>query len=265
MSENDTSSAEITEETHRWFLPFNIGINKLDIIVKAFFAAGADAHSVSSSDLGARTGIHVRTLEPNIRFLSAMGIIRLEEGKEDAYLLTDKGAAYAKALGARDIKEASTILKELFVSNLKGLVDFVEIRKSSKDLNFDLLFSQIKTMARLKEDEKYPRGVSAPYQAGIYTLIDLLKRADIVPSDLRPEKEPPRVAISTKKVQRLEPQVQRPAIQRAQTQLGTARPGETLPFVINISVEAKDAESIRQLIDLIRELRGKTGEQESQA
>lgn len=262
MSEESVSSVEAKEEAQKWPLPFNISISKLDLIVKAFFAAEADTHPASSSDIGSRTGIHLGTLEKNIRFLSKMGFIKLEEGKRDSYLLTEKGTAYAKALGAGDIKQASTILKELFESNFKELVDFIEIRKSSKELTFELLFSQIKTMARLKEDEKYPRGISAPYQAGIYTLIDLLKRAEIIPPDIKPEKELSRVTVAARK-QRLGPSVKETPTQAVQTQIST-QPGGTLPFVLNISIEAKDAEAIKQLISLIRELRGKSEEQPSQ-
>jgi predicted transcriptional regulator len=265
MSEKDITSVETEKETQKWPLPFNIGINKLDIIVKALFQAGADTHSVSLGDIGPRTGINLRTLERNIEFLLKIGIIRLEEGKKDSYLLTEKGAEYAKALGTGDMKQTSTILKELFKHNFKELVDFVELRKSSNELTFELLFSQIKTMARLKESEKYPLGVSAPYRAGIYTLIDLLKRADIVPPDIKPEKEPSRAVTTAKKKISLERAVKETPTQTAPMQISAQSSG-TLPFVVNInvSIEAKDPESIKQLIELIRELRSEFGRQTSQ-
>jgi predicted transcriptional regulator len=263
MAEKDITSVETERETQKWPLPFNIGINKLDLIVKAFFQAGADANPVSLRDIGSRTGINLNTLEPNIKFLLKIGIIKLEEGKKDSYLLTEKGAEYAKALGTGDIKQTSTILKELFEHNFKELVDFVELRKSSNELTFELLFSQIKTMARLKESEKYPLGVSAPYKVGIYTLIDLLKRAGIVPPDIKPEKEPSRAVILAKKKIPPERVVKETPTQIAPIQI-SAQPVGALPFVINISIEAKDAESIKQLIELIKELRSEFGRQTSQ-
>jgi predicted transcriptional regulator len=263
VSEKDITSVETEKEAQKWPLPFNIGINKLDLIVKAFFQAGADVNPVSLRDIGSRTGINLNTLEPNIKFLLKIGIIRLEEGKKDSYLLTEKGVEYAKALGTGDMKQASTILKELFKHNFKELVDFVELRKSSNELTFELLFSQIKTMARLKESEKYPLGVSAPYKAGIYALIDLLKRADIVPPDIKPEKEPSRAVTIAKKKTSLGLAVKETPIQKAPIQVG-AQTSVTLPFVINISIEAKDAESIKQLIELIKELRSEFGRQISQ-
>ncbi|RLI41138.1 hypothetical protein DRO69_11960 [Candidatus Bathyarchaeota archaeon] len=255
MSEENASSAEAKEEMLKWPIPVNIGIGKLDSIVKAFFAAKADVQAVSLTDLESRTGIYPRTLKANIEFLSKLGIIKLEEGKRDSYLLTEKGAEYAKALSAGDVKQTSIILKELFESNFKELVDFVEIRKSSNELAFESLFSHIKTMARLKEYEKYPRGVSPPYRAGIYTLIKLLKRAEIVPLETKREKETPsQVTAPAKKRPQLETAVKKTRTQAVQTQI-SVQPSGTLPFVINISIEAKDAESIKQLIELIKELR----------
>jgi hypothetical protein len=51
MSEKDIASVETEKETQKWPLPFNIGINKLDLIVKAFFQAGADVNPVSLRDI----------------------------------------------------------------------------------------------------------------------------------------------------------------------------------------------------------------------
>jgi hypothetical protein len=184
--------------------------------------------------------------------------MKLEEGKKDSYLLTEKGTEYAKALGTGDTEQTSTTLRELFEHNFKELVDFIDIRKSSNELTFELLFSQIKTMARLKESDKYPLGVSAPYKAGIYTLIDLLKRADIIPSDIKPEKEPSRVATPAKKKMTMKPVVKEIPTPITPAQIGI-QPSGNLPFVINISIEAKDAESIKQLIALIKELRSEFG------
>lgn len=256
MSEKDEVAPEAAEEAQKWPLPYNIGMDKLDLIVKAFFQAGADTQKVSAKDLLGRTGLNVNTIKGNIKFLSAIGILKPGEEK-DSYMFEPKGATYAKALATNDDKTFSEVLKELMTNSyLKELIDYAELQKSS-GLTFEQLFQHIRGMARLKEDPKYgTRGIASPYSTGIAALIDLLARAGIVSQDIIEKKEAVRMPTSVRKVAQKTEQ-QPSAGTRITTTIGPTQGTVTnFPFTLNITIEAKDPESIKQLISLIRELRG---------
>jgi hypothetical protein len=263
VSEKDEILAETVEEQPKWPLPFNVGMDKLDMIVKAFRQAGADTKKVSANDLSA-TGLNLNSIKANIKFLSAIGILKPTEEK-DSYMLVGKGVTYAMALATKDEKTSSALLKELLNdSYLKALINYIELQEN---LNFEQLFEHIKGMARLKEDSKYgTRGIAPPYSTGILALIDLLIRAGFVSPNIIEKKETIRPTATAKK----SPAPSRKAttmIPKSEQQNG-AEPGSkgaaaiiqgnvnAIPFTLNITIEAKDSESIRQLIAVIRELKG---------
>jgi hypothetical protein len=266
VSGKDESVAETVEEQPKWPLPFNVGMDKLDMIVKAFRQAGADTKKVSANDLSA-TGLNLNSIKANIKFLSAIGILKPTEEK-DSYTLVGKGVTYATALATKDEKTASAALKELLNdSYLKALINFIELQEN---LNFEQLFEHIKGMARLKEDSKYgTRGIAPPYNTGIFALIDLLIRAGFVSPNIIEKKETTRPPATAKKS--VSPSRKASAIIQNEQQNGpeTGSKGVTIrgnvnaiPFTLNITIEAKDSESIRQLIAVIRELKGELLQQE---
>jgi hypothetical protein len=253
-----TEQKEAEEEILKWPLPFNISIDKLDVIVKAFFQGQADTRSVSSSEISRTTGIHDRTLKPNIKFLQALKILKTGEGT-DSYTFEPKGKEYAQNLATNNMPQTASILKGLLSDNLKELVTFVELKKSTGELNFESLFTHIKAMARLKDDPKYPRGVAAPYSAGITTVISLLTRAGITPADILTTRETPKGAVKKVKIP-VQTKLVEPAPLPVAARVEQKIEGQTtnLPLTININVEAKDPESIRELINLLKELRQQT-------
>ena len=255
-SAESLESNESSGETLKWPIPFNIGIDKLDVIVKAFFQGQADTRSISAAEIARTTGISPKTLKSNFKFLQALKILKTGEGT-DAYTFEEKGKEYAQSLATGDMQQASTILKGLLVDNLKELVTFVELKKSSGDLNFESLFLHIKAMARLKDDPKFPRGVSGPYSSGITTLVALLIRAGIAPTDLLNTKEAPKGTTIKKAKSPVQTKLVEPAPLPTPITVEQKIEGQSanLPLTININVEAKDPESIRELINLLKELR----------
>lgn len=159
------------------------------------------------------------------------------------------------------MQQASTVLKGLLGDNLKELVTFVELKKSTGELNFESLFSHIKAMARLKDDPKFPRGVSGPYSSGITTLVSLLIRAGIAPTDLLNTKDAPKGTIVKKTKNPVQSKLVEPTPLPAPIKIEQKIEGHgvNLPLTININVEANNPESIRELINLLRELRQQTG------
>jgi hypothetical protein len=254
---------EDKEPSLKWPVPFNVSMDKLDVIVKGFFQGQADSKPMTLQELSRSTGVYRTTAKANANFLEAVKILKAG-GEEDAYLFESKGADYARALSDKNAAEASSILKELLVeSPLNELVNFAELQKSSGKLDYDALFTHIKVTARLKDNPKFPHGVSPPYSTGIRTLIDLLVRANIVPQDIiATRKEVAKTTSRTSRMLKLEP---KPKVDVASQQPST--PAKTIvkqeiqgqlsnfPITITISVEAKDPESIKELINLLRELK----------
>ena len=257
MAEKEELVPETPEEMVKWPLPFNIALEKLDRIVKAFFQAQADTKKVLANDLPGRTGLNPATIKANAKFLAAVGILKPTEEK-NSYTLEPKGAEYAKALASNDEKQYSAFLKDILTNSfLKELIDYIELQGSG--LVYEQLFQHIKTMARLKEDPKFgTSGIAAPYATGISTLIDLLCRAGIVSKEIMAKKE----TVKSAMVPRKSPQkVERKTLEEVTPEkksIVESFHGNTtgVPFTVSISVEAKDPESIKQLINLVRELRG---------
>ncbi len=247
-----TDDAESKESGYP--LPFNLSLDKLDLITKAFFQAKADQKPVQAMDLEKRTGVYNKTIRANARFLTRIGVLKFD-AKTTAYTLTEQGASYAKLLSSGDIDGAGKILSQLMPSShLRELLDYIELHKSSGDLEYQHVFSHIKTLARLKEDAKYPHGVAAPYSAGITTLIDLMIRAQILPNDIRPDKETattPTVPHRVKGGHAVKKET--PLLKRTRTETSTML--DSIPITINITIEAKDAEVVKQLILLLRDLK----------
>ncbi len=245
--------AEEVEEPTGWIIPFNLSLEKLDKITKACFAAKADKGPVSVDDVSRIAGIHARTVAPNIRFLAAIGIV--EQQGDEGFTLSAKGAEYAKQLGSGDLQKAGAILKEILPeSHLNELIGFSQVEGTG--LNYDAIFNHIKTLARLKEDEE--GDVSAPFKAGIRCLISLLARGEFVSSDLLEE---PKVSRSAGLTERKTRQAKESTRAESKGGLKSSPSGAGLksdafsPFNLNISIEAKDPESIKQVMELIKFLR----------
>ena len=251
------------EPSLKWPVPFNVSLDKLDVMVKGFFQGQADSKPMTLQELSRSSGVYKTTAKANANFLEAVKILKAGEEK-DSYLFESKGANYARALSDNNAAEASSILKELLmVSPLKELVNFAELQKSSGKLDYDALFTHIKAIARLKDNPKFPYGVSAPYSTGIRTLIDLLVRANIVPKDIiTTRKEGAKTISRTPKLPKLEPKPKADvAPQESSTPAKAIVKQEihgqlsNFPITITISVEAKDPESIKELINLLKELK----------
>ena len=264
MSEKEEIVPEAGEESSNWLLPYNIGIDKLELIVKAFFQAKADTQKVSPTELLGRTGLNINTIKGNMKFLVAVGILKPSDEK-DSYTLEPKGTTYSKAIATNDEATTSTTLKELLINSyLKELIDYAQ---NVQALTFEQLFQHIKGMARLKEDPKYkPWGIAGPYVAGIICIINLLVKAGIVSQDLIAKEEmvrPPTLARKTsaslrKSTQKAEQQSTEVHEKVTNTIGSIEKIGPNIPLTINIVIEAKDPESIKQLIAIIKELKGQT-------
>ncbi len=197
VTQQITSDEKPTSKAQAWPRPFNISLETLELIIKAFFRAGGDRQPVSAADLSKTAGLNATTVKSNCRFLVSLGILLQVEGQ--TYSLTQKGSDYVTAISSGDDVHTSALIKELIANSpLRDLQGFIELR-GAQQLSYEQLFAHIKTMARLSENPKYPRGIAGPYVTGINTLIDLFVKGQILPSDFRTAKTDTKPSSTTRK------------------------------------------------------------------
>jgi hypothetical protein len=113
-------------------------------------------------------------------------------------------------------------------------------------------------MARLSENpEKYrsTRGVAPPYYTGIRTLIDLLVRATILPQDFKQSGSLRDSGARQQQSQQREHRRQDDSSLSKQSGSGNLGSQLNTPYNLNIVIEAKDSEAIKQIIELLKFLR----------
>jgi hypothetical protein len=197
VTQQITSDEKPSSKGQSWPLPFNISLETLELIIKGFFQAGGDTRPVSAPDLSKTTGLNATTVKSNCRFLVSFGILHRTDGQ--MYSLTQKGSDYVKSISSGDELHASALVKELTANSpLRDLQGFIELRGAGQ-LSYEQLFTHIRTMARLPENPKYPRGIAGPYVTGINTLIDLLVKGQILPTNFRTAKTDAQPGSTTRK------------------------------------------------------------------
>jgi large-conductance mechanosensitive channel len=179
-----------TVEVEKWIIPFGAKLDTVNMILKAFFIAGADKNFVSQDKIGQNTGLGRGTIGPNLSFLVFAQALEKNEKDTKLYKLTEKGTKYAKAASESNKEEMSKEIKSILDGSFKELVNFVNLRKSSGKIDFDTIFNHIKTMARIKDEPNRSRGVNPAYASGISTLIDMLILAGIVDDSIKPVEQP---------------------------------------------------------------------------
>lgn len=252
VTQQITSDERPTSKAQSWSLPFNISLETLELIIRAFFQAGGDRQPVSAADLSKTTGLNATTVKSNCRFLVSLGILLRTEGQ--GYSLTPKGSDYVTTISSGDDLHTSALIKELIANSpLQDLRGFIELRGAGQ-LSYEQLFAHIKTMARLPENPKYPRGVAGPYVTGINTLIDFFVKGQILPADFRTAKMDMKTGGIMKKADATgKMRIQKDRV-RSSTESSSSVQVPT-PVSLSIVIEARDAASIKELITLIRELR----------
>jgi hypothetical protein len=243
------------EAASSWLVPFNLSIDTLDKIVKACFRARADTEFVSLQDIANRAGVNARTVAPNLRFLASIRVLERDEA-ERKFKLSTKGTDYAKFLGSGDTTKAGEVLRELLPkSHLNELLGFTEVQ--GPGLTYDSLSNHIKTLGRMKVDNQ--GDVSSPFKSGIRTLISLLSRAAYVSSEILLQAETSKPSTAGNK--RLSKRIMEHGGAESKVTASHISGGDNsgspvaLPTTINISIEAKDPESIKQVMELLRQLR----------
>ena len=246
------------DEESGWSIPQNLSIDKFDRIVVACHKAEADKRPVDSTRIATIAGIDARTTVPNLRFLEDIGVLSTAN-KGKSYSLTEKGTKYSESLSSNQVEEAAPVLRELLTSShLKDLITYLEVQKGSKQLAYDSVFSKITSMARIIPNEQGQ--LSGRMSSGIRCLISLLERAQFVPSGFSQQA----TVKTTEPTARKLPKPLRAKHKEGVDENESGTSGEVRgnmrmaspPFNITINIEAKDAESIKQLRALIKELLG---------
>ena len=168
------------EKEKKWSMPFNIGYESFQLIIKTLFQQKADVEPVPLSRIGSIAGLNPKTISSNMTFLKAINIINDET--KDGYQLTPWGVEYARALYTNDkntIKEKS--LELIQNSHLKSLADKIDLKKDS--ITLDEIYLFIKGQGRYAEGGG-TTGMTPPYATGAKALLNIFDEAGILPESL---------------------------------------------------------------------------------
>lgn len=162
----------------KWSMPFNIGYESFQLILKTLFQQKADVNPVPLSRIGSIAGLNPKTISSNMTFLKAIKVVK-EESK-DGYMLTPRGVQYARGFYMNDpkiIKEKSIeIIKN---SHLKTLYDVIDIKKDS--ITISDVYSFVRGEGRYAEGAGIT-GMTPPYATGAKTLLHIFKDAGFLPN-----------------------------------------------------------------------------------
>ena len=165
-------------------IPFGATLKTLTMILRGMYIAEADKNFVTKDIIRKNTGL--KAVDGNLPFLVYLKAIEKNEKDAKLFKLTDGGTRFAKAANAEDNEALSKEMKNLLDASYPQIINFITLRKSSGKLDFETVFSHIKTEARVKADLKNPRGVNPAYAVGIFALIDMLILAGYLEETIKP-------------------------------------------------------------------------------
>ena len=181
MAEEKQNSSPIDDKLT---IPFGATLKTINLILKGLYIAGADKNFLTKEMIRKNTG--VKAAENNLPFLIFLKAIERNDKDSKLYRLTEVGARYAKAANANDNAEMAKEMKNLLDVSYSEIVNFITLRKSAGNLDFDTLFNHLKAEARIKEDTKGSRGVNPAYAVGIFALIDMMILAGYADESIKP-------------------------------------------------------------------------------
>jgi len=167
-------------------IPIGIDIGKWKLVVRGLKQLGADEKNVAGDELAKLTNIHINTISNNLKFLHQLEFID-PDCKISSIKLTTIGTEFAKALIMKNETQQKEILSSAFKEKFKDLIAFYDLHKQNQDLNFEMLFNQIKLLSNSPDVVGLSGNTYPVYRTGIYTLINLLIFADIVDESYDPE------------------------------------------------------------------------------
>lgn len=178
-----------TQNDSKLQIPFGATLKTLTMILRGMFIAEADKNFVTKEIIRKNTGL--KAVEGNLPFLVYLKAIEKDQKDPKLFRLTEIGTRFAKSANANDNVETSKEMKNLLEVAYPQIINFVKLRNSSGNLDFDTVFNYIKTEARLKEDPKNPRGINPAYAVGVFALIDMLILAGYLDDSIKPKEIAP--------------------------------------------------------------------------
>ena len=162
----------MVEKEEKWTFPFNIGYEGFKTIITSLHTTNADKKILTVAKVSETSSMSNKTVGPNLKFLENVGI--LSGDHKSGYKFTDKGIEYGKAVTMEDEDSISSLTLDFIKSShLNDLAKFIETHK--KDLKIGKIFKLISSLGKIS--------MSAPYTAGIKTLLYMFQDANLLPED----------------------------------------------------------------------------------
>lgn len=167
-------------ESKKWVIPFNIGYDSFQLILKTMFQQKGDQNYVPLDRLISITQLGQGTIRGNMSFLKSINAATGDT--KIGFMLTDMGKDYAKAIFANNSELIKTTSSKLIEnSHLQSLLSIIEIKGGK--ITVDDLYDFIRSEGRFADGTGHT-GMSGPYASGARTLLHIFKNAGKLPENL---------------------------------------------------------------------------------
>lgn len=154
-------------------IPIGVDFERWIFLVRGLKQIGADVKAIDGKELETLTKIPYTTISSNLKFLHNIDFIT-KDSKITSIQLTPKGIEFAKSLIMKDKTKQKELLAPIIQETFKDLLTFYELHIQNGDLDFEMLFNQLKLLSNSPDVNGQSGNTYPAYRTGIYTALNML-------------------------------------------------------------------------------------------
>ena len=162
-----------TKDFDSMAIPIGVDFERWFFLVRGLKQVGADTKPIDGHELETLTKIPYTTISGNLKFLHQIDFIT-KDSKTSSIQLSAQGIEFTNALIMQDENKQKEILTPIFQETFKELLSFYDLHAQNNDLNFEMLFNQLKILSKSPDVTGKSGNTYPPYRTGIYTAFNLL-------------------------------------------------------------------------------------------
>lgn len=167
-------------------ITIGIDFKRWKFLVRGLKQLSADTKSIDGKELETLTKIPYTTISSNLRFLHQIEFIT-KDSKTSAIKLSAKGLEFTQALIIQDENKQKEILTTVLKETFKDLLTFYELHMQNEDLDFEMLFNQIKLLSDSPDVNGQSGNTYPANRTGIYTILNMLIFTGLIDEKFNPQ------------------------------------------------------------------------------
>lgn len=165
-------------ENTKWKIPYGITFDKLSKIITLILTKKGDTTKLDLKSFVPLTGISENFVSSNLSFLNDIKVI---EGDNQGFKLTQKGIDFANALSMDDKEKIKTVSLELILeSHLNDLKVLIE--NQGEEITKEKLYKFMKTKAKIKGESLSDMPTNS--STGINTILSWFAKIGLLTNEL---------------------------------------------------------------------------------